>query len=46
MKAIVGLYNKESSFVSNYDPDMVEWFVQMVEERKHNNDSSKEKKSW
>jgi len=25
---------------------MVEWFVKMVEERKKNNDSSKEKRNW
>ena len=26
--------------------DAVEWFAQMVEERKHNNDHIKEKKNW
>ena len=26
--------------------DEVEWFVQMVEERKKNNDHKKEKKNW
>lgn len=46
MRAIAGLDKKESSFFSHYDPAIVEWFVQMVEERKHHNDSSKEKKSW
>lgn len=28
------------------DPAMVEWFVKMVEERKKNNRSEKEKKNW
>lgn len=46
MRAVAGMDKKESSFFSHYDPAMVEWFAQMVEERKHNNDSSKEKKSW
>ena len=26
--------------------DAVEWFVKMVEERKHNDDHAKEKKNW
>lgn len=46
MTAIAALDKNESSFFSHYDPAMVEWFVQMVEERKKNHDSSKEKKSW
>ncbi len=46
MTAIAALDKKQSSFFSHYDPAMVEWFVQMVEERKKNHDSSKEKKSW
>ena len=46
MKVIAGLDKKESVFFSHDDPAMVEWFVWMVEERKHNKDSSKEKKSW
>ena len=46
MSAISVLDKNESSFFSHYDPAMVEWFVQMVEERKKNNDSSKEKKNW
>ena len=28
------------------NPKMVEWFAQMVEERKKNHDHSKEKKKW
>ena len=43
----IGKMDKEkSSFFSHYDPAMVEWFVKMVEERKNNHDSSKEKKNW
>ncbi len=46
MAAINSLDKAESSFFSHYDPAMVEWFVKMVEERKHQHDSSKEKKKW
>ncbi len=46
MNAIAALDKKQSSFFSHTDPAMVEWFVKMVEERKKNNDSSKEKKNW
>ncbi len=46
MNTIAGLDKKTSSFFSHQDPNMVEWFVKMVEERKKNNDSSKEKKNW
>lgn len=46
MLAISALDKNESSFFSHYDPNMVEWFVKMVEERKKQNDSTKEKKSW
>lgn len=34
MQAIVALDTKTSSFFSHQDPAMVEWFVQMVEERR------------
>ena len=44
MKTIAELDKKTSSFFSHQDPNMVEWFVKMVEERKKNNDSSKEKR--
>ena len=40
------LDKKQSSFFSHTDPAMVEWFAKMVEERKRNNDSKKEKKNW
>lgn len=46
MAAIAALDMATSSFFSHYDPNMVEWFVKMVEERKQNHDSSKEKKNW
>ncbi len=35
MAAIAALDKKQSSFFSHYDPNMVEWFAKMVEERKH-----------
>lgn len=34
MKQIAALDQKKSSFFSHSDPAMVEWFVQMVEQRK------------
>lgn len=40
------LDKKTSSFFSHQDPKMVEWFARMVEERKQNHDSAKEKKNW
>ena len=46
MQLISAMDKKESSFFSHYDPAMVEWFVKMVEERKTNHDSAKEKKNW
>lgn len=46
MSKISDLDKKESAFFSHNDPAMVEWFVGMVETRKHNNDCSKETKNW
>ena len=46
MKAISALDRGTSSFFSHYDPEMVEWFVKMVDERKENKDCSKEQKNW
>jgi len=46
MAAITALDTKTSAFFSHYDPNMVEWFVNIVEERKNNKDISKEKKNW
>ena len=46
MAAITALDTATSSFFSHYDPAMVEWFARMVEERKTQHDSSKERKNW
>ena len=46
MKQIAQLDTATSAFFSHQDPAMVEWFVKMVEERKSQHDSSKEKKNW
>ena len=46
MSAIASLDKNTSSFFSHTDPNMVEWFVKMVEERKKQNDCTQEKKSW
>ena len=46
MNTIAELDKNTSSFFSHSDPKMVEWFVQMVEERKKQQDCAKEKKSW
>ena len=46
MAAIAALDQKQSAFFSHQDPAMVEWFVKMVEERKHQHNASQEKKSW
>ena len=46
MAQIAALDKQTSSFFSHRDPNMVEWFAKMVEERKHQHDSSKEKKNW
>ena len=45
MDRIATLDRQQSSFFSHYDPNMVEWFAKMVEERrtKHN---GKEEKAW
>ena len=46
MQKIAELDKAESAFFSHQDPNMVEWFVKMVEERKKNHDSAKEKRNW
>lgn len=46
MSAIGALDKEQSSFFAHTDPNMVEWFVKMVEQRKKNNDCTKEKKDW
>lgn len=45
MNTIAGIDTATSSFFSHQDPDMVEWFVKMVKERKKNNRSENEKKN-
>lgn len=46
MGKIAGLDTKTSSFFSHADPKMVQWFAQMVEERKSNHDHAKDLKAW
>ena len=46
MAAIAAPGKKQSSFFSHTGPNMVEWFVKMVDERKKQHDSSKEQKNW
>lgn len=46
MATIAALDTKTSSFFAHDDPNMVEWFVKMVEERKTKHDTAKEKKNW
>lgn len=46
MAAIAALDQKKSAFFSHTDPAMVEWFVAMVEERKKQQDCTKDKKNW
>lgn len=46
MQKIAALDKEKSSFFSHTEPNMVEWFAKMVEERKHNDDHKKENKNW
>ena len=46
MAQIVQMDTATSAFFSHQDPAMVEWFADMVEERKKNHDCTKEKKNW
>lgn len=46
MAIIATLDKKQSSFFSHTDPNMVEWFVDMVEQRKKQHDCTKDKKKW
>lgn len=45
MALVSSLDKKQSSFFSHTDPNMVEWFVDMVEQRKKQHNSA-EKKNW
>lgn len=46
MATIQALDTKTSAFFSHADPAMVEWFAQMVEERKHRHNCRTEVKKW
>lgn len=46
MNKIATLDKKQSSFFSHTDPNMVEWFVKMVAERKGKTSAKDEKKEW
>lgn len=46
MNKIALIDKKQSSFFSHTDPNMVEWFVKMVEERKGKTSANNEKKEW
>ena len=46
MEKITTLDQKQSAFFSHNDPNMVEWFGKMVEERKKQHDCTQEKKGW
>lgn len=46
LEAIAALDKKQSAFFSHTDPNMVEWFGKMVEERKKQHNCKEEKKNW
>ena len=46
MEAIAALDRKRSAFFSHTDPNMVEWFGKMVEERRERQDCARELKNW
>lgn len=46
IEAISALDKKQSSFFSHADPNMVQWFVKMVSERKNKKNADGEKKEW
>ena len=46
MAKIAAFDTKTSSFFSHADPKMVQWFANIVEERKNNHDCRKDKKNW
>ncbi len=43
---IAPLDTKTSSFFSHSDPAMIQWFANIVEERKSNHDCRQDKKNW
>ena len=46
IEANSALDKKQSSFFSHTDPNMVQWFVKMVSERKNKKSADGEKKEW
>ncbi len=46
MSKISQMDTKTSSFFDHADPKMVQWFANMVDERKRNKDCRQEKKNW
>lgn len=46
MDLIATMDEVNSAFFSHYDPNIVEWFAKMVEERKKHKVAAKEKKAW
>ena len=46
MAQIALLDTKTSSFFSHSDPAMIQWFANIVEERKSNHDCRQDKKNW
>lgn len=46
MKTMESLDKNQSSFFSHTDPNMVKWFVNIVEQRKRNNGNDKAEKNW
>lgn len=46
MAAVAALDKKQSAFFSHTDPNMVEWFVKMVEEHKQQKNCRQETKNW
>lgn len=46
MEEINNIDTGNSLFFSHYDPKMVEWFADIVVQRRQNNDHKKEKKNW
>ena len=46
MAQIAALDTKTSSFFSHSDPAMIQWFAQIVQERKLNHDCRQDKKNW
>lgn len=46
MQVIATLDRRQSAFFSHTDPNMVEWFCKMVEERKQKKDCTTEQKNW